>query len=213
MLYALLGLLGIGLIADIFDRDDDDDTIQGSDLTDYIEGSAEDYCILAYDGSDLVTGGADEDTIGGGNGDDYLAVADIHEADIYAEDLRATSGLVSTTLNADLETGEADTVFGGDGDDQIIIGGNGEATGGDGADIFGAGFWIDTGDTAVATDFELGTDTLVYLIDKSEPVPEVSFSESEDGDAEVLINDELKVLLSGIDAATLDRSDVVLQYL
>lgn len=111
-----ISLVGGSEPASIWGRDGND-TLTGSDLTDYIFGEAGDDTIFGGDGEDSLLGGTGADLIFGGDGTDYL----------QGEDGADT-----------LDGGEGDdTLFGGDGDD-ILFGGSGYDSlyGGAGDDIF-----------------------------------------------------------------------------
>ena len=101
-------------------------------------------------------------------------------------------------------------MFGGAGDDILFVGGNDIASTGAGSDIIAGGFWIEPGEEAIVTDFEQGEDAIAYNYDPAMSEPTVAFGENSDGDAEILIDDEVVLVLQNIDFTTLTNDDVVL---
>jgi hypothetical protein len=53
-----------------------------------------------------------------------------------------------------------------------------------------------------------GTDLLAYNYDESESEPTISFTENQDNDAQLRINDDVVLVLRGVDFRTLSESDV-----
>ncbi len=84
--FALLGLLGIGLIFGLSDSDDDDTSDNGSDTAqatreqgtdgdDYIDAGAGNDTVFAAAGEDLVDAGPGDDRVFGGDDDDLIVGA------------------------------------------------------------------------------------------------------------------------------------------
>lgn len=120
------------------------DTITGGDGNDMIEGNTGDDSLSGGLGADFIAGGGDTDTISGGAGNDVLS-----------------SDRLDT--DADWTRGDAEVLFGGEGDDTLFFSGQDMATGGNGADSFGL---INTGEAAaLVTDFEAGVDDLTIYVD------------------------------------------------
>ena len=190
------GLLASDLFSGLFDRGDDAVTaIDGLDrntLTngdDVFVGDANDEFILALAGNDDVSGGDGVDTIEGNTGDDTLSGGAGNDVLAGGGDTDTIFGgagndvLSSDRLDEDANwtRGEGEGLSGGEGDDLIYISGEDEATGGDGADLFGV---IATGeDPALITDFEVGVDEIkIYVegLDAAENGPVVR-SEIDEG--------------------------------
>ncbi len=139
MEFALLlpWLLGAGLLALIFDNDDDngpapvvDDTISLTNGDDSNLGSADDDLISGLQGNDSLSGGAGDDTLEGDQGADTLAGGTGNDV------------LVGDQGTGVVNTGDGrDVLQGGDGDD-ILIGDNGAdgLFGQDGNDVMFGGF-------------------------------------------------------------------------
>ena len=64
------------------------------------------------------------------------------------------------------------------------------------------------GESATITDFKQGTDLLAYNYDESDSEPTISFTENQDNDAQLRINDDVVLVLRGVDFRTLSESDV-----
>ncbi|RKT27710.1 Ca2+-binding RTX toxin-like protein [Roseovarius halotolerans] len=178
---------------------DGDDVIEGNGGDDTIDGGA---------GDDLIDGGADDDVIAGGDGDDTVLGGD-----------------GSDTLSG----GEgADTLEGGAGDDDIAVGGQDEAAGGTGDDVF----TIDPTDPATDVDVTIdggsdGTDgnpdgpengdegDVLDLGDQSAPLevtfgtdPESGVVDGLDGDATPDIAfEEIEKVVTGSGDDTIDGTD------
>ena len=253
---AILGLLGIGIVADLVSDDDDqeavvpaedvesgstvgtdefdniaggdgeniifgrgetdfltggagDDRIFGGDGDDLIIGEEDDDLLRGSDGDDVVLGGEGNDTLYGDAGNDTLFSEDTLDQDAFITSVRSGEEVVSTFVFEN-EEGEADTLFGGAGNDVLLVGGNDVASTGSGNDAVSGGFWMEPGEQAIVTDFEQGEDILVYNYDAALGEPEVSFDENEEGDAQFLINDEVVMVLEGVDFMSLSNSDVQL---
>ena len=81
--FALLGLLGIGLIFNVGGGDDDDDKPdergtreQGTDVNENFDLGGGDDTVFAAGGSDLVNAGPGNDRVFGGDGEDFLVGGD-----------------------------------------------------------------------------------------------------------------------------------------
>lgn len=211
----IFGNAGVDLIT----GEGGDDRLFGGADTDIILGQGGDDFLRGGSGDDFVIGGAGEDVLRGDTGDDLILAADILDEEYFAEaartaldeddfdslDLTGPEGLLN-----DADEHEADTVHGGFGDDIIIFGSNDIVTGGEGEDDLIAGDWMDAGQSAVITDYQQGTDSLVYSYGAEATTPLVSFSETEDGDAEVRLDGEVFLVLQNIDFTTLTQADVEL---
>ena len=179
------------------------DIVLGQDDDDFVRGGADD---------DLLTGGEGEDTLRGDAGDDVILSADLLDEAAFIASLEGavSTDEVEVNFTFDSDEDEADTVFGGFGDDLILFGSNDVVSGGEGADTLTAGDWMEPGDEAVITDFERGTDVLVYSYAADAETPVVTFGETDDGAAEVRIDDQVAMVLLGVDVGTLSATDIVL---
>jgi Ca2+-binding RTX toxin-like protein len=200
-----------------------DDLITGAGGDDELFGGAGQDIVFGEDGDDFIRGGADddllvggegEDTLRGDAGDDVIQSVDILDEDAFLESAidAETEDDVVVNFDFDADENEADTVFAGVGDDIVLFGGNDVVSGGAGEDILTGGDWIGAGQAATITDFEQGTDVLVYSYAADAEEPVVTFGEGEDtDDAEILINGQAAIILQGVDFAALTLADVMLE--
>jgi Ca2+-binding RTX toxin-like protein len=170
MLFALIVLptllIGYGIFELIDDNDDDgndDQTINGSDDSDFLSGA---------NGNDLISGAVGNDSIEGGIGGDTLTGDEGNDTVLGQEGRDSISGGAGDDIA--LGGQSQDTINGDDGDDVILgeqgdddlIGGNGDdlVLGGAGSDILtgsGGKDWVEgeEGDDSLSGGF--GFDTLI----------------------------------------------------
>lgn len=188
-----------------------DDTLSGNDGADRIDGGDGDDSLIGGGGDDLLVGGQGDDSLQGWTGNDTLS------GGLGADELFGGDGndvLIGTV--ADSDTGQADVdgqdfLNGGAGDDTLLIGRGDWADGGEGADLFALGDWLDADAPATIDDFSTAEDRLVLIYDPAlSPAPEVTLEPSETTD------DSAWVLLNGIriaevmGAAGLAAADITL---
>ncbi len=188
---------------DILGGDDGDDVLRGGSGNDTLEGN---------EGDDRLFGGAGNDAMAGGNGNDRLyggAGADTLDGDDGADRLEGGEG------NDILSGGRHDDRLIGDGGNDRLEGGKDAdyLTGGEGADefLFRKGDGVD-----VVTDFEDGTDTIVFLAEKENKLGSkfIGFGDLviEETDYGVRITSERlkkgqEILLQGVTADQIDEED------
>ena len=170
------------------------DRLFGDDGNDSILGGSGFDLVSGGDGNDLLTGADGNDTVFGGEGND--AILEGRGADSISggggNDVLLTSRFdlhPSGAIRADVDTG-GDAVNGGAGDDLILFGRDDTVTGGDGADEFFAGRWLETTEPATITDFEPGEDQIVYGFNPEDgPPPRFSVfnQENEDGGSDAIV--------------------------
>ncbi|MDO9524620.1 MAG: calcium-binding protein [Gemmobacter sp.] len=150
-IFAILGLLTIGLIATAFigNNDDEDESPAPPDDENEIRtGTVGDDMIKTDAGNDLVFGDAGNDTLDGAGGDDIV----VGES---GRDLIRGSGGDDTLIGGDGD----DTLTGWTGDDLLIGGaGNDSLIGGDGDDALVSVSGRDTLDGGAGNDTLIGTD-------------------------------------------------------
>lgn len=207
--------------------DDGDDTLQAGDGNDELHGDTGDDSLAGEggidfldggDGNDTLDGGNDRDVLFGGDGDDVLqggAGNDVLHGGMGADLLNGGAG--NDTLDgvngygaSDLDA--ADTLWGGDGDDRIILGQSDIANGGSGADTFSTGAYLETADVAGhVTDFNPSQDRIEIVFDPQvNPEPTLEVMDFSDGTgANIILNGE--VILSVAGAQGLDPSAIALQ--
>lgn len=200
-----------------------DDRLTGSLGSDFLEGNDGDDTILAGFGSDSLLGGAGSDLLDGGNGDDLMSGGAISQVDFSTTDLLGlrdgtltfvqAAGLEDIdddTLDLSQDDDDAsDTLFGGEGDDSIVLGSGDIATGGEGFDAFGilADALSGTQGPSTITDFVPGEDLILVLDDLDLPVaPSISVLTA-GTDAIVALNGQPVTVVEGA-AGSLSASDI-----
>lgn len=165
-------------------------------------------------GENLMAGGDGADTLTGGAADDFLIGSNVFNRELTADDYNAIRNDDlpfdddDTTFfpgfgfsGTDTDTA-ADTLFGGIGDDFLLLGNNDIATGGVEDDAFIIGDWITDGNAAVVTDFDSTEDIIVVQLSDANSDAEVTAMM--DGDVGV-------VLINGAEVAringTFDSAD------
>jgi Ca2+-binding RTX toxin-like protein len=198
---------------DLINGQGGEDSIFGGNASDTILGEKGDDFLRGSGSGDLVLGGEGNDVVRGDSGNDTLFGADLlSEQEIIAA-YRAGED-PDLNLYPELEQGEADSLFGGVGDDFITAGANDIVDTGLGEDTVATGFWMGTGETATVTDFNTTEDVLLYRYDEAGAEPTITFAAGEDTlDAQMLVNGEPNVILKGVDHTTLDADNVVLAAL
>lgn len=152
------------------------DLVSGGDGNDLLTGADGNDTVLGGEGNDAILEGRGADSISGGGGDDVLLTSrfDVHP---------------SGAIRADIDT-EGDVVNAGAGDDLVLFGRDDTVTGGDGADEFFAGRWLETTEAATITDFEPDEDQIVYGFNPEDgPPPRFSVfnQENEDGGSDAIV--------------------------
>ena len=202
----------------LFGQDGNDD-LRGDLGQDWLEGGEGDDQLTGGFGNDVLGGGEGADVIDGGAGDDMLFGSnslgfEVSERQIinlrheFDNGLRMFSPDDATPQSggpkADDET--PDFLVGGEGDDMLVAGAGDTATGGEGMDVFVLVNDADTG-LSVITDYEDGSDSLIYFYDESEDAPQLELEDNSDGSQTLMANGEV---LATIEQAGLSLSDVVL---
>jgi Ca2+-binding RTX toxin-like protein len=141
----------------------DDDRLFGGDGMDTLNGG---------DGRDLLVGGVGEDIFYGGAGPDSIFSGEWEVVD-------NVQGFSSTVFD-----NEADTVFGGDGEDNLFLQSGDVAYGGADRDFFFLDVRDDVENTVTIKDFDTSEDVFVVYYPKEDggaPVLDITFSEAENG--------------------------------
>lgn len=162
------------------------DIIRAGEGADDIHGGFGNDTIYGDAGNDYINGARDNDRVSGGEGDDHIIGfygADSISGDAGNDTLSGyRSGFAAPRAG---ETEEADTLDGGDGDDQLWLSNGDQGTGGAGKDQFLADWRSeDTLKSVTINDYNAQEDQISLLITppaEGEPMPEVTQQVSEDG--------------------------------
>lgn len=195
------------------------DDLRGDLGHDWIDAGEGDDQLIGGFGNDTLAGGAGEDVLDGGAGEDVLIGSaslniDIEEANLpgLLNDLKG--GLtVFDADHPDLGTAgpgaddmAADVLIGGAGNDTLIAGAGDTSTGGEGQDVFVLVNDAATG-LSVVTDFEDGSDRLIYFYDEADGTPQMALENNPDGSQTLRANG---LDLATIESAGLSLSDILL---
>lgn len=178
-----------------------DGSLDEADGGDTIDGRAGDDSLFGSTGSDMIEGGEGSDTIGGTR--DFVE---------YPPSLGSGYPAIDALDYAD---GAADTLFGGEGNDQLLGDAQDVMTGGDGVDCFEVYWARNSGganDHAIVTDFEPSVESLQVTVHVDDfagltdsPEQEVTLDLVEvDGSTQVIFQGELLVELQGAIGVTAD---------
>ncbi len=195
--------------------DEGDDTLQagagndelhGDTGNDVLEGGAGIDFLDGGEGHDTLDGGADRDLLFGGDGDDVLlggAAADFLSGGMGSDTLNGGSGddvLNGTFTGGSSDQDDGDVLWGGDGNDTLIIGRDDVAHGGAGSDTFVAGDYIEDADVAGhVADFNPSEDRIEVIFDPDvDPNPRLEVHDFEDGSgADIVLNGSVILSVSG----------------
>ncbi len=203
-----------GVGADVLHGEDGTDTLVGGDGRDELFG---------HEGDDDLQGGVGDDALQGGNGFDRLSGGD--GADEmnggYGRDLLGggrgfdvlDGGDGSDTIwgqMPDEADSDADFLYGGTGDDLLMLGQGDFGNGGDGADVFGLLDVIPGDPPMQITDFDPMADALVVLYDPAlHPDPQLTVKAGENG--AMMLHLDGVALASLTNGAMLDLQAIVLR--
>ena len=184
---------------DILSGEDGDDTLRALDGIDVLLGGAGDDMLFGQDGEDLLAGGDGNDALHGGQdsdillgetgndmlfggpGDDLLVGADMLNRSLDVGDVLEDRP-VPAPLSIETPTeSEANELYGGRGDDVLIVAEGDTATGDEGLDTFVAGFWIeDESNVPLITDYDVELDTIELDYPADEPAPTITLGSDND---------------------------------
>lgn len=162
-----------------------DDLLVGRAGDDLLSGGAGNDWLLGLDGADTLQGDAGRDVLIGGDGPDSMiggAGDDFIEAANILDEAALVASLDGLRSFADIAFGYAlpapsdqgDLVDLGAGDDTVVAGSDDTITGGDGADEFALGDWIEGGRPVLIEDFDLAEDLITFVSASDQPTPELT---------------------------------------
>ena len=171
--------------ADTLSGDDGDDRLVGGADADRLVGGRGDDLLRGGYGTDTLMGGEGQDSLSGGKGDDWLEGGygdDLLEGGRGSDTLDGSWG--NDTLRGHVDghdDGDVDFLNGGAGEDVLVAGAGDYLSGGDGADRFQLGDWLEQGDSARILDYDPAQDQIEVVYDpKAHPDPRLTLSPSGD---------------------------------
>lgn len=203
---------------------DGDDVVTGNRGQDLIEGQGgEDFVsgdygwdsVFGNEGNDTVLGGRGGDVVNGGEDDDLVFGGIIEGVPLNLEELEALrDGGSLSDVNGGIEMRDdslSNTVWGGAGDDDLILGSGDIADGNSGADtyhIMSEQIAADTVGEATISSYVAEEDTITIIVDDTEA--EADISVTDDGDDSVIrLGDTVLARVEG-SAGTLSAADISL---
>ena len=203
---------------------DDDDVVTGNRGHDLIEGQGgDDFVSGDYgwdtvrgdEGNDTVVGGRGGDVVNGGDGDDLVFGGIIEGVPLNLEELEALrDGTSLSDINGGIELRDdslGNTVWGGAGADNLVLGSGDVADGNSGADtyhIMSEQVDAENGGAATISSFIADEDSITIIVDDTETEEEVSVTD--DGDDSVIrLGDTVLARVEG-SAGTLTAADISL---
>ncbi|QFT61668.1 calcium-binding protein [Roseivivax sp. THAF30] len=209
--------------ADRIEAGSGNDTAHGGAGDDLLSGEEGDDSLFGHDGSDTLSGGDGADTLEGGLGDDWLSGDEGSDALHGREGNDTLSGglgidtlfggdgddLVSGTSMRGIDDG-SDFVNGGAGQDVLVLGDGDTGHGGDGADSFLTGYWMQAGGAEIA-DFDSTADRMIVVYDEADGPPnDLTYTADPDDEGSVLLRAEDQVLARFAAATAPALGDIIL---
>lgn len=183
------------------------DSLFGQDGQDRVFGDRGNDEVHGGSGDDTMMGGSGNDTLYGGPGDDELVGADITNRDWELGDWHSEIATSSDLEYQPPEEDEENVLYGGDGNDSLLLGEGDIAYGGSGNDEFDVGSWVqDEDNVPVVQDFNAAEDVLCvhYLEGTEEP----SITLGTEGDETLVYADGQLMLRVLGETGALEASDV-----
>ena len=198
------------------------DVIFGDAGDDVLLGNGGDDLLIGRVGNDLLIGGGGADSLNGGPGDDVLISGNLELDEIGEQDVSATAlaviraqtaGVLEevdfTTLEASCQLNGVDTsflteqpeptqggdLFGGDGNDLLVLSGGDTAQGGDGIDRFILNEDMADENTVLIADFTAGED-VIALEYNGTTAPEIDIRDRAEN-AVIFIGEDVIAIIEG----------------
>jgi len=202
---------------------DGDDIVTGNRGLDMIEGQGGDDWVSGDYGADTVRGDAGEDTVMGGRGsdeveggagDDLLFGGIIEGIPLDLSEMEALrDGESLSVINGGIEMRDdsiGNTLRGGTGDDDLVMGSGDMGVGGNGADTFHIMSEQNTDNAGAATvcDYTAGEDAITLIVDDTSVDADISVTDDGE-DAVVRMGDTIVARVEGA-AGNLAAGDITL---
>lgn len=198
---------------------DGDDIVTGNTGQDFIEGQggddfvSGDYgfdTVLGNEGDDTVIGGGD--VVGGGIGDDLVFGGIIDGVPLNLEELtELRDGGYLEQINGGIEMRDnsvGNDLFGGNGDDDLILGSGDVADGNNGADTYHIMSEQNGDEAATINNYVPADDAITIIVDDIETDEEI-FVDNQGDDAIIRLGDDVLARVSGA-AGTISAADITL---
>lgn len=191
------------------------DLLEGQGGDDFVSGDYGSDVVRGDDGNDTVLGGRGTDTVNGGAGDDVVFGGIIEGVPLNLEELELLrDGGSLEELNGDIDLRDdsiGNVVWGGEGDDDLILGSGDVANGNAGADtyhIMSDQVNADAVGAATISSFEPDEDSITIIVDDTEDDAEISVTDDGE-DAVIRLGDTILARVEG-SAGTLTAADISL---
>ncbi len=187
--------------ADFLNGNEGDDSLAGGMGDDTLNGDAGDDNLIGGSGNDLLEGGTGNDTLMGGRDNDRLSGGLGVDELLGGAGNDLINGVVPDATGME-DTDEGDFLNGGSGEDTLLIGRDDWANGGEDADLFVLGDWLDSEHSATIEDYTAGEDRIAVVYDPeavSDPVIGVEPSEGSDSAWITLNGQRIAEVLHGAD--------------
>ncbi|KIN72922.1 calcium-binding protein [Sulfitobacter guttiformis] len=188
------------------------DLIEGQGGDDFVSGDYGFDTVNGDEGNDTVVGGRGGDMVNGGEGDDLVFGGILEGLPLNLDQmtaLRDGASMYDVTDGIDMrDDSVGNTLSGGAGDDNLILGSGDIADGNEGADTFH--IMSEQNGTMAPTivNFELDTDALTIIVDDVDTDLEVSVTD-EAGDSVIRLGDNVLARVTGT-AGSITAADVTL---
>ena len=188
---------------DLIEGQGGDDFVSGDYGWDNVRGDDGNYTVIGGRGSDLVAGGEGDDVVFGG----IIEGVPLSLDEMVA--LRDGGSLADINGGIDLRDDSlGNTVTGGGGDDDLIIGSGDLAGGGEGLDTFHI-MSEQNGDTeATIANFNANDDAITVIVEDTDVEADITVAD-ENGDSVIRMGDTVLARVTGA-AGTIDASDITL---
>ncbi|WP_162171778.1 calcium-binding protein [Sulfitobacter donghicola] len=188
------------------------DLLEGQEGNDFVSGDYGWDTVRGNEGEDTVIGGRGGDVLAGNQGDDVLFGGIIEGVPLNLEELtelRDGGSLADINGGIDMRDDSlGNELYGGSGNDQLIIGSGDQATGGTGEDTFNIMSEQNTVMMATITDFDTAEDAITVIVEDTAEDADITVSE-DGGDAVIQMGDTVLARVEGA-GGTLQAEDVTL---
>ena len=188
------------------------DLIEGQEGDDFVSGDYGSDNVRGDDGNDTVIGGRGSDIAAGGEGDDVVFGGIIEGVPLNLEEMTALrDGGSLADINGGIELRDdslGNTVTGGGGDDDLIIGSGDLAGGGDGFDTYHLMSEQVGDEEATIANYNANEDAITVIVEDTDVDADITVTD-ENGDSVIRMGDNVLARVTGA-AGTINASDITL---